>query len=197
MSDDSTFAAPQTPDEPPADAQLDGPGEPIRWVTVAHFFDPEHAHIARLRLADEQIPCFIADEYAVGTLWQDAIALGGAKLKVPVDSAPAAESALACAAFVAPPLLDGRDRCPRCGSSDVGDGHSARRFLCMMLVACLLVDPLLIAAALAGGTVYLMATRTRCCLECGFEWPKGSRNTETIPTSDPLANEDSDNEKAP
>ena len=39
----------------------------------------------RALLGEDEIRVFIADEHMVGTAWHYAIALGGAKLKVPID----------------------------------------------------------------------------------------------------------------
>lgn len=42
---------------------------PIGWTTVASFTEPTVAHVARLHLEDEDIPCFIADENIGTAIW--------------------------------------------------------------------------------------------------------------------------------
>src|SRR4051812_10656780 len=171
MSDGSAISIPDAPEPPPPDETPEGEGDPIDWVTVAHFFNPEDAHIARLKLGGEGIDCFIADEYAVGMFWQDAIAFGGAKLKVPVQSAVAAAAAPATGQKSAnTELLHGEGVCPRCGSSDISNAPTWRRFLCLVLISILLMQPIAIAALLGCGTIYLLVARTRRCADCGFEW---------------------------
>ena len=61
----------------------DDENDPTRWVTVATFWQPTHAHIARLKLESEDIDCMIIDENLVATDWLYASAVGGIKLQVP------------------------------------------------------------------------------------------------------------------
>lgn len=76
--------------EPPPDHPDDGdPGDDNTgpWVTVAAFWKPDEAHIARLRLESEGIPVLMLDENLIATDWLYANAAGGIKLQVPQSRA--------------------------------------------------------------------------------------------------------------
>src|SRR6478609_8075277 len=60
-----------------------GEGKRVDWVTVATFGESAAAHVARLKLENEGIPVFIADENIGVALWHYSIATGGIKLQVP------------------------------------------------------------------------------------------------------------------
>ena len=150
---------------------------PIGWVTVATFFNPEDAHIARLQLDSENIPCYISGEYITGTLWYYALATGGAKVKVPAASAHDAAAALAGTLKPASAeLVNHAGLCPRCGSTQIRRGAMKRRVLCLLLlvVPSMAINPLVIVAILVGGVALIFATRTSACDECGFEWSGSS-----------------------
>jgi hypothetical protein len=73
--------------EPPIDfydddGDGDDDGDHSRWLTVATFWEPTEAHIARLKLESEEIDCMILDENLVATYWFWANAVGGIKLQV-------------------------------------------------------------------------------------------------------------------
>lgn len=51
-------------------------------VTLQSYYDPMLAHIVRTRLESDGIPCFIADEYALGSVSLFSQATGGIKVKV-------------------------------------------------------------------------------------------------------------------
>src|SRR5687768_13190261 len=111
---------------PPVDPPDDGDGrgdndsEPVRWTTVQTFNDPPSAHIARLRLEADGIPCFIADENIAATAWHYAIATGGLKLQVPSEDADRATAALRRDQLkVAEAADDNLQACPRCGSAEL------------------------------------------------------------------------------
>src|SRR5215216_1239561 len=53
------------------------------WETVATFWDPPQAHVARLRLEHADLPCVLLDENLIATDWFFANAVGGIKLQVP------------------------------------------------------------------------------------------------------------------
>jgi len=59
------------------------PGLPV-LVTVDRFTEPWEAHLLRMRLEAEDIPAFVTHEYHVWAMWPYALALGGAKVQVPI-----------------------------------------------------------------------------------------------------------------
>jgi hypothetical protein len=83
-------------DPPVEDSNGDGDdeGEPIRWITVATYWQSEEAHLARIRLESEDIPCVIQDEQlgALGTFFASMI--GGIKVQVPAEDAERASRLL-------------------------------------------------------------------------------------------------------
>ena len=64
-------------------------------VTVATFDDSVAAHIAAGRLQADGLYCEIADEHLVQTDWLYGPAVGGIKLRVPVEHAERALAILA------------------------------------------------------------------------------------------------------
>jgi hypothetical protein len=78
-----------TPADPPEDIgpEDDGDGDPIRWITIATFWQSTQAHIARLKLESEEIDCIIVDENLIAMDWLLANAAGGIKLQVPEEQA--------------------------------------------------------------------------------------------------------------
>jgi hypothetical protein len=173
-----------------------GDGQPIHWVTVARFYNCDDAHIARLRLNAEGIPCFIADEHMVGTAWHYAIALGGAKVKVPIERAKEAAEALA---GTRPTAADERANqagiCPRCGSAQIRGGHKVRRFICLLAIGAAV--PVFALPVLFLGIAYLLISRTSACDECGYEWKTSPARgfdvvTSVTPTQAPEQSETPD-----
>lgn len=75
------------------DDDFNGDGRPIRWVTIATFFNPTQAHLARLRLESEGIDCVILDEFMAAHVF--AVAVGGIKVQVPAERVEEARAALA------------------------------------------------------------------------------------------------------
>lgn len=63
-------------------------------VTVATFFQPTDADLARLHLESEGIESFIVDDIVVNWLPLDSLAFGGVKLKVAAADADGAVKAL-------------------------------------------------------------------------------------------------------
>lgn len=133
------------------------------WVTVATYWTPVDAQIARLRLEGGGIDVIILDENLIATDWLYANAVGGIKLQVP---APAA--ARACALLVRPgdtavarndgqPVSDGQTLCPQCGSPDIYPASLSRRLSVLALFVCSLLLPL------------ALGRRSRCAA-CGYEW---------------------------
>jgi predicted RNA-binding Zn-ribbon protein involved in translation (DUF1610 family) len=130
-------------------------------VTIATFWSPTEAHIARIRLESEDIDCVMVDENLVATQWLWASALGGIKLKVPSQDALLARELLERSSrkrrvMASEPIFDGQMRCPECGSEEIYDARFSRRasFLSILLV----------------GLPLPFLQRRRRCAECGFEW---------------------------
>ena len=134
------------------------------WVTVATFWQPPPAHIARARLEAEGIDCVILDENLIATDWLFANAVGGIKLQVRASDAAAAVRLLegrppsdaAAVEAAGEPLFDGQTRCPRCGSGEVYPVRLARRLVFLSVL-------------LLGAPLPIFARRSRCA-SCGFEW---------------------------
>lgn len=154
-------------DEPPGDGdgrggddEDGGDDDPVRWTTVAAFWHPAPAHIARLRLEADDIPCLIVDENLVATDWLYANAVGGVKLQVPADDAPRARDLLARPGGEAPPGPGGTfpasGRCPRCGSDDAAPSRLSRPLV-------------LLSVLLLGLPLPMLLSRSRCGA-CGCEW---------------------------
>lgn len=64
-------------------------------VTVATYWDPMEAQIARLRLAQEGIPSFLEKECTVQMAWHFTNAIGGVRLNVPIARFAEARTLLA------------------------------------------------------------------------------------------------------
>ena len=91
--------------------------KPAGWVTVDRYYHPTEAHIAAGRLESEGIPVFLLGiNHASANFWL-ANALGGIQLQVPADFVDAAREALGETNDVA---IESEERCPQCGSSEVG-----------------------------------------------------------------------------
>jgi hypothetical protein len=160
---------PTTPDDidPPSDDFGDGGGdgdddsgddrEYFHWVTVATFWTAPDAHIARLRIESQDIPCLIADENIVSTQWLWANAVGGIKLQVPAEDAAAARQLLK---EVAPGVLsdepDSTVYCPRCDSRDVTVERFSRRLAFLTIL-------------LLGAPLPFIVRRSQC-QSCGHSW---------------------------
>lgn len=141
----------------------DGDDSDIRWITVATFWKPTDAQIARLRIESEGIDVILLDENLVATDWLYANAIGGIKLQVPEPSAATAHALLARPTDPAAdrndgqPVSDGQVLCPRCGSRDIYPTSHSRRLSFVALFVSALLLPL------------ALGRRTRCAA-CGYEW---------------------------
>ncbi|HEX3356329.1 MAG TPA: hypothetical protein VHS31_05040 [Tepidisphaeraceae bacterium] len=117
---DSEFDPPYHTDD--QDGSGDGDSnDPSKWITVATFWQPTEAHIARLKLESEEIDCILIDENLVATDWLYANAVGGIKLRVPESEAHRARLLL---------VREARTDVP--GSSDI---RSFRKLSFLLLVA--------------------------------------------------------------
>jgi hypothetical protein len=93
--------------------------------TIARFYEPWKAYVVCGRLWSEDVPAFIAFEYAVGNQWLQVIALGGVRVQVPNGCEDEARAVLRQAdagayreelEYELGPLP--AMRCPHCGASD-------------------------------------------------------------------------------
>ncbi len=151
-----------------------GEGERVDWVTVATFGESVAAHVARLKLENEGIPVFIADENIGVALWHYSIATGGIKLQVPRELAPHAAELLGERDV---PSVDQADenlqRCPDCGSTRIKfERWGGRRIGVTILLSffAATMHPLLGLLMLVCGICFMMTTRRRRCRACGAEW---------------------------
>jgi hypothetical protein len=129
------------------------------WETVATFWQPPHAHVARIRLEQADIPCVLLDENLIATDWFFANAIGGIKLKVPSTDAVRARQLLSppdAPPESDEPLFDGQVLCPRCGS----DRHHPQRVSRRLAFLSIL---------LLGAPLPIFARHNRC-EACGETW---------------------------
>ncbi len=163
-----------------------GDGSPVRWVTVATFFNPTQAHLARLRLEAAGIDCVILDEHMASHVF--ALAVGGIKLQVPDVLAAEAHGVLAMTPERVEDEEEGEEptseaegvvgtpnHCPTCGSEDLRVPKGFDR----LVPVAVLLTPLLFLGA-SGVAVYLLALigcavlfagdRTYRCRRCGHAW---------------------------
>lgn len=125
-----------------------------RLTTLRVYYDLPEALVARSRLHDGGIACFLPDGFIVHNSWTHIVALGGIRLLV---HEPNIERAQALLDEPPPPAAEGEplDLCPDCGAEDV------------------FRQPSWIAAALAYLAVQLpllVTTRQRRCRACGHRW---------------------------
>jgi hypothetical protein len=165
----------------------EGDDDPTRWVTVATFWQPTYAHIARLKLESEGIDCFIIDENLVATDWLWANAVGGIKLQVPE------EDLLVASEILRLPTAEQDDpieRCPLCKSTRVrfDKFSSSWSFILILTVGMLLlfIEPMI------GLIVFLPLLliglgAQRICERCGHRWRSkssmGPRGFEVLPSN--------------
>jgi hypothetical protein len=131
-------------------------------TTIASFREAYAAHIARARLEAEGIPAFVIDEHLVGVQPLYADALGGVKLRVPVDCAERARRIVSedrsgdLRGVVQPrPARRSTRRCPDCGSR---------------AVAQTVVSRVPRAASRGPRFAALVFVTERTCEECGASW---------------------------
>jgi len=116
-----------------------------KLVTIRNFaYDPDPvsiAQLARLRLESENISCFLAGEYFVGTYWLCSFADHGVKLQVRQSDADRARAVLEAGADRAAEKADldepaetAGPNCPNCGSSEVYYQRYSRAFFYFSLL---------------------------------------------------------------
>ncbi len=141
----------------------EGHPDDVPWVTIATYWTPVDAQMARLRLESGGVDVVILDENIIATDWLYANAVGGIKLKVPAASADRALALLVRPSVTdvarndGQPVSDGQILCPRCGSADIYPVRLSRRLSYLALFICSLLLPL------------ALGRRIRCAA-CGYEW---------------------------
>ncbi len=109
-------------------------------VTAAAFSDTLEAHLAKARIEDEGIACYISDQHIVSADWFLSGAVGGVKVQVAPGDLDAARKILGSP--VAPPAAAAPEyTCPDCGSHDVQINSFARRLAFMFIVLAALPIP--------------------------------------------------------
>ena len=135
-----------------------------KLVTIATFWETWEAHLARDKLLDAGINCFLSGEHFVATYWLLAGADRGIKLKVAEPDAPEAVKILEAdekeeIKETADSGSNGREEnevCPKCQSTDIEYERFSRKvfFLSILLLKFPLPFP----------------ARHYRCESCGFIW---------------------------
>lgn len=147
-----------------------------KLVTIRNFaYDPDPvsvAQLARLRLESENISCFLAGEYFVGTYWLCSFADHGVKLQIRQSDVNRARAVLEAGADRAPekagiaePAETTGPNCPKCGSREVYYQRYSRAFFYFSLL--LLRFPL------------PYPKRRYRCDDCGHAWQRIAPEGET------------------
>lgn len=135
-----------------------------KLVTIATFWETWEAHLARDRLLDAGINCFLSGEHFVATYWLLASADRGIKLKVAELDAPEAVKILEAdekeeikeTADSGSDSQEENEVCPKCQSADIEYERFSRKvfFLSILLLKFPLPFP---------GKHYR-------CKSCGYSW---------------------------
>jgi hypothetical protein len=144
-------------DPPPRITGHDDDGDGDRWLTVASFWEPAEAHIARLKLESEEIDCMMLDENLIATYWGCASALGGVKLQVRESDLSRAQELLHRGQRIeesTKPIYG--QHCPHCGAKTIGLQTFSSRLAFVAILALAEVIPF----------IHLHQT----CSSCGFRW---------------------------
>ena len=136
--------------------------------TVGRYFDPWEAHIVRGRLGAEDIPAFVVGDQHMILNWPICIALGGAKLQVPLSFAKAADDVIAKyeSGIYKEHLLeefpDIIETCPECGSEK-----------CTSSIPYLMRGLAVVTTVVASAPFPASAT-AMSCLKCNHHWRYGA-----------------------
>jgi DNA-directed RNA polymerase subunit RPC12/RpoP len=134
----------------------------MKRITVAVFDEPLQAHLARMRLEREGIPCVLENENTVSMIWTYSMMVGGIRLQVGESDAERAVAVLG----EKPPPAEGPAgdeeekqtavRCPSCNGRDLVFEKWSRRWMWTFV-------------ALLG---FPVPVRKNCwrCRTCGTEW---------------------------
>lgn len=135
-----------------------------RLITIATFWEPWEAHLAKDQLTDSGVNCFLSGENFVATYWLLAGADRGIKLKVAESDAREAMKILEAdertetkeTADSGSQVRGENEACPKCQSTDIEFERFSRKvfFLSMLLLRFPLPFP---------------AKHYRC-KSCGYAW---------------------------
>ena len=144
-------------------------------VTVASFSEPINGYLARARLEDEGIPCFLADAHTISANWFYSNAIGGVKLQVRASDAERARAIVEQElrrrrnggdidwtavdptwTFDGNHPEEGASTCPRCGSMEVFYEKFSR--------------PMIFLSILLLGIPVPFLSRRWSCKGCGSNW---------------------------
>jgi hypothetical protein len=132
-------------------------------TTIATYETPALAHVAKSRLVDEEIPCFIADEHIIGMNMFLSVAVGGVKLQVPQEHAGHARAILNEGVPTAEEAVDRiEDVCAVCGSASFVE----KRYTGLLALITFLFF----------GHPFALAQHSHQCLVCGHVWDPYQRN---------------------
>ncbi len=138
-------------------------------VTVAACRDVVDAELIRVHLESEGIPAYVVDQYLVGMQWLYSAAIGGVKVQVAAADAPAARELLGQGATSEGATTDSSvERCPNCGSTEIGRSRVQR-------VAG--------AASLLVSLPIILWRRAWVCRACSHSWRRSGWPT-TPPETD-------------
>jgi hypothetical protein len=122
----------------------------LQFATVEIHTSPWEAHVSRGLVESEGIPAFLASEHHVWAIWPMSLALGGVRLKVPVEHASQALAVLARrnsgefeAALLEQLPFKGA-ACRECGSTTLREEHSWSSILlslCFLFVGSAIFPP--------------------------------------------------------
>lgn len=130
------------------------------WVTIDRHLHPTDAHIAAGRLEASGIAVNLLGIHHASVNWLVTPALGGIRLQVPAADVERAREILS--ADYSDELED-PERCPRCGSDDIGTTTNTRRL--SFLAVHLFSIPL------------PWGKSRRKCQRCGATWEESGEAT--------------------
>ena len=125
-------------------------------ATVAIYYEPSEAIIAKSLLEQHGFTVFVHDSYYTQVSWGHIVALGGLRLTVPKPEAEDAAHLLSLAIPVPPAEADAIDCCPVCASDDV---CRYAHWLNLLVAFCTSV----------GANFVVWSKRCRC-RDCGHRW---------------------------
>lgn len=130
--------------------------------TVGNFPDLASAQMAAAALRAEGIESLIPDEHLAGVDWQMGTALHGIRLQVAPDDVEAAETFLeGLRTEVVDDDAPDEERCPKCGSDQIGPAKWKQR----LKAYGLFFPPLLLA-----WPFYAALAPRNACRKCDHEW---------------------------
>ena len=143
----------------------------MRLIAIAGYPDAIEASLAKARLEEEDIPAYITDSNVVAIDWFLVAPVGGVKLEVAEEHVARASEILAIE--LEPLEVDpvDCDRCPDCGSYEVGVNEWSKWF--RVLVLCLWFVPI--------------PWRALRCKSCDATWNREKPRHHHVPAPDDTA----------